>query len=279
MKTLRALLSIAWWGLCVLLLINSCTPRQSPSATTVSKPVAPATASAQTSSLPLRVGATPNFPPIVFKEQGVIKGLEADLAHQVGEALARRIVWVELAWDDLLPALESKQIDIIMSGMSATPARQRRVQFVEPYLRVGQMALIRKESLLQTGSPSLLYRTQGRVGFEAGTTGATFVQENLSKAEPVALSSPEAGINALRTKQIDVFVHDAPTIWRAAGDPANDTLMGLYWPLTEEHLAWAVHKNNNELRQQLDALLADWKRTGRLQGILHQWLQVRVEVK
>ena len=279
MKTQHVLLGFAWWSLCVLLLIAGCASRQDPAAPTLTKPVSPVTTPAKTSPVPLRVGVTPNFPPVVFKEKGTVKGLEADLAQQVGKALARRIVWVEMAWDDLLPALESRQIDIIMSGMSVTEARQRRVQFVQPYLRVGQMALIRKESLILTGSPSLLYRTQGRVGFEAGTTGAVFVQENLTKAQPVALSSAAEGINALRAEQIDVFVHDAPTIWQAVSDPANKTLKGLYWPLTEEYLAWAVRKTDDALRQELDRLLTEWKRSGRLQGILHQWLQVRVEVK
>ncbi len=223
MKTRNAW-GIAWWGFCVLLLMNGCAARESPSSPSVAKPVSPVTAPAKTSQAILRVGVTPNFPPVVFKEQGAVKGLEADLAREVGEALARHIVFVELAWDDLIPALEAKQIDIIMSGMSVTVARQRRIQFVQPYLRVGQMALIRKESLLQAGSPSLLYRIQGRVGFEAGTTGAAFVQENLSRAEPVPLSSAEEGVNALHAKQIDVFVHDAPTIWHAADDPANETL-------------------------------------------------------
>jgi ABC-type amino acid transport substrate-binding protein len=99
----------------------------------------------------LRVGLTPNYPPVVFKEQGTITGLEADIARGVGEELGRPIAFVELAWEDLIPALEGGRIDVIMSGMFVTPVRQHRVRFVKPYLRIGQMAIIRKSDRLQLG--------------------------------------------------------------------------------------------------------------------------------
>jgi len=40
--------------------------------------------------------------------------------------------------------LKGDRIDVIMSGMSVTPVRQHQVRFVQPYLRVGQMAIIRR---------------------------------------------------------------------------------------------------------------------------------------
>jgi ABC-type amino acid transport substrate-binding protein len=54
------------------------------------------------------------------------------------------MAFVELAWEELIPALKGDRIDVIMSGMSVTPVRQHRVRFVQPYLRVGQMAIIRR---------------------------------------------------------------------------------------------------------------------------------------
>jgi polar amino acid transport system substrate-binding protein len=117
------------------------------------------------------------------------------------------------------------------------------------------------------------------VGFEAGTTGALFVQDQLSQAHPVALTSVAEGIEALRTGAIDVFVHDAPTIWRAANDPAHPTLVGLYWPLTEEYLAWAVRHTDDALHATLEEVLTRWKRTDRLQAFLKTWLTVRVQFK
>jgi ABC-type amino acid transport substrate-binding protein len=227
---------------------------------------------------PLRVGVTPNYPPVVFKEQGNIMGLEADLARGVGEALGRPIAFVELGWEALIPALEGGQIDVIMSGMSVTEARQRRVRFVQPYLQIGQMALIRKSDRVRLGSPSLLLRTRQRVGFEAGSTGETFVKTHIPQAQHVALASVDAGLQALRTGAIDVFIHDAVTVWRLGSEETEDTLTGMFSPLTEEYLAWAVRQSDDTLRKDLEAVLGRWRDTGRLQELFQKWLSFHVGV-
>lgn len=227
---------------------------------------------------PLRVGMTPNYPPIVFKEQGHITGLEADFAQGIGEELGRPINMVDLPWERLIPALQADQIDVIMSGMSVTEARKRQVSFVQPYIRVGQMALIRKSDRTNLGAPSLLYRTHKRVGYEAGTTGETFVREHLPNAQAVPVSSVGEGLQALRRGTIDVFIHDATTVWRVDSDPANTTLIGLFTPLTEEYLAWAVRQTDTDLLRDLDTILARWKRNGHLQALFRKWLSFQLKL-
>ena len=143
--------------------------------TALAQPAKPAPSTMTPPQGALRVGMTPNFPPMVFTDQGTITGLEADFAREVGKELARRMVLIELHWKELIPALEARRIDVNMSGMSITETRKQRVRFVQPYQRVGQMALLRKDGPLKLGSPTLLTMTTRRVGFEAGTTGAKYV--------------------------------------------------------------------------------------------------------
>ena len=183
---------------------------------------------------------------------------------------------MELAWEALIPALESEQIDVIMSGMSITEARAQRVWFVSHYLRVGQMAMYRKGDSLLLSSPTLLTMTQRRVGFVAGTTGAAYVQGHLPKAQYVPLGSTDAGLQALRTGEIDVFVHDAVTAWHLGDNEANDTLTSSFIPLTEEYLAWAVRNTDEALHRDLEAVLERWRRSGRLQELFNTWLRFRV---
>jgi polar amino acid transport system substrate-binding protein len=176
----------------------------------------------------------PNYPPIIFKQQGRLTGLEADLARGLDGELGRRVELVELDWEDLIPALEDGRIDVIMSGMSITEARAQHVRFVTHYLRIGQMAIIRKADSLLLGSPSMLADTTRRVGFSAGTTGATYVKENMPQAEQVPMTSADAALDALRAGTIDAFIHDAVTAWRVGENESTDTLTTTFSPLTEE---------------------------------------------
>ncbi len=224
----------------------------------------------------LRVGVHTDYPPLVFESSGRIVGVEADLAHRVGEELGRRIRFVPMERSELIEALEAGRIDVIMAGLSITPERRRRVRFIEPYVRVGQMAMIRRSRVPTLGPPSQLRRAGMRVGFVAGTTGETLVRGSLREARPVALDSVAAAEQALREGRIDFFIHDAPTAWRLGMDLQERDLMGLYRPLTEEWLAWAVRPGDRDLALRLDALARRWRVDGSVERILNTWVPVRI---
>ena len=236
-------------------------------------------AETSSSSGTLKVGINPDYPPLAYKENGRLTGIEVVLAQQTGRELNRKIEFVELPWDDLIPALNAGKIDVIMSGMSVTRDRAQLVSFTDPYMSVGQMAIIRKEDIGKISSPLALAQTRMRVGYAKGTTGELFVEQKLVHAEKVPLDSGEAGLPALRAGEIDVFIHDAPTAWQLANDPMENEVVALYWPLTEEELAWAVRKNDILLRNDLNSMITNWKKSGRLQATLNQWIRVRVEVR
>jgi len=224
----------------------------------------------------LRVGVSPDRPPVVFEQDGEIIGIEADLARGVAEALGRRLVFERRPFDELIPALERGEIDVVMSGLTITPERAARVRFVAPWLEVGQLALIRARDLARFGRVHQIRRADARVGYERNTEGERFVAEMLPRARSFAFDDVESGLRSLRAGRIDYFVHDAPTIWRLAGDPAQRDLHGLYHPLTEERLAWAVRLGDESLARQLETTLADWKRQGLIEPIVDRWIPVRI---
>lgn len=233
----------------------------------------------EASAQPLRVGIAANYPPIAFKQDGELRGVEVDLARSLGDALGRSAMFVERPWEGLIDDLAQDRIDIIMSGMSITPARRQRIDFTEPYQRVGQMALVRVENAAPLARPQGLNRPDLRVGFSRGTTGEDYVRTHLNHALPVPMNTVELGVAALRRREIDAFIHDAPTVWRVGNRVGETELIGLYRPLTEEFLAWAVRKGDTDLREAVNRQLAAWKADGRLQNIVNRWMRVRIEIE
>jgi polar amino acid transport system substrate-binding protein len=231
------------------------------------------------SSGTLRVGVAPNYPPVVYEVDGEIVGIEADLAQLVGRALGRKIVYRSYPFPELLDALDRGEIDVVMSGLSITPERSARVLFCDPIMQVGQLALIRTNDIARFGRIQAIRRYGARVGYARGTTGEQYVAENLGGATSFDFDTVDDGIRSLRAGRIDYFIHDAPTIWRLAGDPANRDLQGLYQPLTEESLAWAVRRGNTKLLMLLNTTLAHAKREGQVDPIIDHWIPVRVTVR
>ena len=228
---------------------------------------------------PLRVGVSPTYAPVIFENEGEIVGIEADLARIVGEALGRRIVFERHPFIELIGALERGEVDVVMSGLSITPERAARVRFTDSYMQVGQLALIRSSDIARFGRIHLIRRMGARVGYERGTTGERFVATQLTRSRSFAFDGVDAGIRSLRAGRIDFFIHDAPTVWRLAGNPASRDLQGLYHPLTEEHLAWAVRANNTKLLALLNTSLAHFKRRGLIEPIVDRWIPVRVTLR
>jgi len=227
---------------------------------------------------PLNVGVSPTYPPVIFEHEGEVVGIEADLARIVADKIGRKLVFHRFAFTELLDALERGDVDVVMSGLSITPERSARVRFTEPYLAVGQLALIRAQDAGRFGRPRAIKQAGARVGYERGTTGEIYVAEQLTRSVAFAFDSVAEGLRSLRAGRIEFFVHDAPTIWRLAGDPTHRDLIGLYRPLTEEQLAWAVRSDDAALHTLLDATLRHWQREGLVEPIINRWIPVRVRV-
>ncbi|MGH0037047.1 MAG: transporter substrate-binding domain-containing protein [Myxococcota bacterium] len=224
----------------------------------------------------LRVGLHTDYPPLSFEKNGEIVGIEPDLARMVGRELQRRVRFVPLERAELIDALEDDRIDVIMTGMSVTAERSRRVRFIEPYSRVGQMAILRRDRIAELGRPGDLARAGARVAFVEGTTGAIYVRGHLSRAQWVPFASVAEAEAELRAGSIDYLVHDAPTAWRLGMDLRDGELIGLYRPLTEEWLAWAVRPGDDALARSLDALSRRWRGDGSIDRVVNAWVPVRI---
>jgi ABC-type amino acid transport substrate-binding protein len=242
-------------------------------------PVRPPEPSGTLLNREFRIGIAPHYPPLAYKFRGQMVGIEVDFANQLGKELNKQITFVEIPWSEIIPALVEGKIDIIMSGMSITEERAQLVSFTEPYMQIGQMALVRTKDQAAFATLERFLDTTSRLGFVSDTTGEQVAKAMFSKAKLVPQPTVESGVAALRQGLIDIFIHDAPTVWRVGGDPGENELIGLYWPLTVEPLAWAVRKSDVPLQFALSQKVNEWKVTSQLQQIMSRWIVMRITTR
>lgn len=228
---------------------------------------------------PLRVGLAPVHPPIAFRADGRLVGLEVDHARTVGEILSRPVQLVPLAFSELIPALLAGRIDVIMSGLAVTEERRARVRFTTPYLNSGQMAILHQDKVTRFGQPWAKYRPGVRIGVEPDSAGAAFARRELEDATLRFYPTPERAFDALREDAIDLFIHDAPTSWQLATSDANGDMISLYRPLTDEPLAWAVAPDDTALQRDLNRALRLMRSNGAADYVIDRWIPVQVEVR
>jgi ABC-type amino acid transport substrate-binding protein len=71
----------------------------------------------------LKVGMSPDYPPLAFKQEGRVVGIEADNIQALSNLIGQKLRVVEMPFAQLIPALQAGEIDIIMSGLSVTEER------------------------------------------------------------------------------------------------------------------------------------------------------------
>ncbi|MGB7919479.1 MAG: ABC transporter substrate-binding protein [Desulfobacterales bacterium] len=245
-------------------------------AQTTKTPSEPKVADAAT----LRVGVTTTSPPFVFKQSGEIVGLDADMAREFARFIGKTPRFVDLKWDDQIPALLENRTDIIMSGMSITNLRQMSIAFSQPYYRSGLMAMVRKSEANRF--PVSFYGLLGqspamRFGVVKGTTGEAYVNNNFTSAQRItAYPSTREALNALLTpvlvNRIDVFVQDGPILLMMLAENQSMDLTVLPSPLTDEYLAWGMRKTDPGLKESADRFLESIAKSGQLESIVKRWI-------
>ncbi len=227
----------------------------------------------------LRFGVSAGGAPMAFFDHGVLRGLEVDLARNLADAMKAQLRLQEMPQPRLIDALRGGRIDLVLSTLPETDLRALGLVASETLLSTGQMALIRAEDVATFGRLLDIITTGARVGYQRGSAGARFVQANLPNAERVPVADATWGIAALRAGDIDLFIHDATTVWAIAADPDETELLGIFRPLTEERLAWVMRAEDEVLERNVNNIIRSWHESGSLNGLINRWIRTQVEVE
>jgi polar amino acid transport system substrate-binding protein len=221
----------------------------------------------------LRVGVFLDVPPFTYKKDDKIQGLEADLAQQLGTFAGKTVQFVKVPEKRATEALTKGYIDIIMSGRKIKASEDCNVIFSEPYLRGGQILLVRSRdtALFSTGIYSL-ENSGFTLGVIQGSAGELFLSKTIHGVRIMRFQKVDSAIQALLRKKIDLFLHDAPTICHYAAAAKPDSLTPILTLVTEEYLGWEMRKEDEKLRQQVNHFIQQSKADGQLQKTIKQWI-------
>jgi arginine/ornithine transport system substrate-binding protein len=135
-----------------------------------------AAASAQGNDL--KVAIDPTYEPFTFKTaDGKPTGFDVDIANAVCDQIKRKCVFVEQVWDSMIPGLQAKKYDVIISSMSITEDRLKVVDFTDKYYNTPSKIAIRND-IKFTDVASLKGK---RIGVLKGSTQEKYANGELKK--------------------------------------------------------------------------------------------------
>ena len=154
------------------------------------------------------VGTSADFAPFEFKTlvdgKDTIVGSDIEMMKAIGEKLGVKVEFMDMQFDAVLVALQQGKVDIAVSGISATPERQKKFDFSTPYYNPPQRVLINKKNKeLYTSIKSLKGK---KVGAQKGSIQEGVVKAQLPDVQTVAIPRVPNLIVELNQGSIDALV-------------------------------------------------------------------------
>ena len=130
----------------------------------------------------LVVGTEAQYPPYEFKDlDASFTGCDMWLAQQIADSLGVELEVVDMAFDGIIPAVQSGQVDIGIAAFTKTPERAEVIDFSDLYETSNQLLIVK------SGNANLYSNKEAlagqKVGAQKGTIQSQLIQSALPDSE------------------------------------------------------------------------------------------------
>src|ERR1044071_7600583 len=161
-------------------------------------------------------GGAPYVYPDPEKPEQLV-GFESELAEALAARLGVKARMVQNQWDQLIPALQRGNFDIILNGLELTPDNQQRIAMSRPYFVYAQQIVTRKET-------EGLAQMEDLKGKPVGVLSSSVAQRLLEKRSGVDLRIYPGNVESfrdLKAHRIEAVLLDLPiAVYYAKADAA-----------------------------------------------------------
>jgi polar amino acid transport system substrate-binding protein len=220
----------------------------------------------------LRVGMSGDQPPFNAKTRsGQIVGIEPDLANALATGLGVRAEFVEMPFGELLGALETGRIDIVLSQMTITLERNRRVAFTTPYFVTGKAILTKSEVLAATQSSTDLNITGLRLSALAGSTSETFVRTQIPSARVSTTLDSDQAVRLVLNGKVDAMVADLPICVLSVLRNPGAGLVAVSSPFTFDPIGAAIPAHDPLFLNVVENFMLNLEGSGLMDLLTARW--------
>lgn len=207
------------------------------------------------------------FPPYEFYDNNQIVGIDADIARAIATKLGMELEITDMAFDSLIPALQSGKADFVAAGMTVDPDRLKNVDFTDTYATAAQVIIVTEDSPVKA-----LDDLEGKkIGVQTGTTGDIYT-DKIKDAKVQRFNKGMEAVMALSQEKIDAVIIDKEPAKVFAEQKQG--LKILSDAFEEEQYAIAIKKGNTELLNKMNGALKELKDSGELQKIVDRYITV-----
>jgi len=236
------------------------------------------TAAASIGKSTLVAAIVPNYPPFEYKDPATDKlmGFDVDLGEVLAAKLGVKLEWQETSFDQMMSALTTHRVDVILSGMTDLPARRESVNFLD-YITTGPQFYTVKARAGEFASMDALcgkaVGTSRRTSFPndiANWSGEHCVKAGKPPVKVVGTDGSSDARMQLRQNRIDAAVQGGETL-PYQNSVEQNAYAPIGQPFLSQYTAIGMSKDNTALNTALTTAFNQLVADGTYQKILAKW--------
>jgi polar amino acid transport system substrate-binding protein len=210
------------------------------------------------------------YPPLNFKKDGKLTGFDVEIGNEIAKRIGLEANPVTNPWETIIQGLKAKKYDAIIGSMTATPERDKQVDFTNPYYLSGAQIFVAEGNSDIQSKEDLAGKT---VGVIQSSTWKDMAEElsddvkgyptDVNALQDLALGRLDAvitdkivGVNAKNEKGLEI---------KAIGDLLN-----------EDRVSVAVTEGNKELVDKINEAIQSMIDDGTYAEISEKWFNENI---
>lgn len=275
MKKLIALLLAAMMVLALAACASNASTDTTAPADSAAETEAPAEEAADSTAASgkLTMATEATFPPYEYYDGDAIVGIDVEVAQAIAAKLGMELEVTDIAFDSIIPGIQTGKYDMGMAGMTVTDERKEQVNFSDSYATGVQVVIVKDDSAITSVDDLFADGANTVVGTQAGTTGFIYATSDIEDAGLGTVKSfgkTTDAVEALKNGQVDCVILDNEPAKALVA--ANEGLHILDTEYAVEDYAIAIAKENTDLLDKINTALAELKDDGTLQSIVDKYI-------
>lgn len=219
---------------------------------------------------PIIVATDTAFVPFEFKQGDKYVGFDIDLWDAIAKELKLTYTLKPMDFAGIIPALQTRNVDLALAGITITEERKHAVDFSEGYYNSGLLVMVKADNNTIHGEQDLAGKV---VAVKSGTGSVDYAKANIKAKELRQFPNIDNAYMELGTNRADAVLHDTPNIlyfiktagngqFKAVGDSIKAQQYGVAFP------------KGSELRDKVNGALQTLRDNGTYAEIYKKWFGV-----
>ena len=223
----------------------------------------------------LSMATEATFPPYEYYDGDAIVGIDVEIAQAIADKLGLELQVTDIAFDSIIPGVQSGKYDLGLAGMTVTDERLEQVNFSDSYATGVQVVIVKEGGKVTSVDDLFADGASNVIGTQTGTTGflyATWDIQDAGLGEVKSFAKTTDAVEALKNGQVDCVILDNEPAKAlvAANEGAGLSILDTEYAV--EDYAAAISKDNTALLEAVNGALKELIADGTVQSILDKYI-------